>query len=367
MNSLTRTLSVVFLATLLLAGCGGGGSSSSSSATPGALDAGGDGVTTGGVDDGTGTTVTANFSSALDVNDLNQVIGFAEVTAGAPFTAALWTVDADGDATVAPTALASLPGGGFAAAFAIDENGTAVGQADDGTRLVAATWEGATPEALPELAATGNYAAYAVSADGTLIAGEAADGTGTPRAVIWIADEQGTFAAPVQLPVNIFASGTDLSPFSSASGVARVGTDEILVVGEAEAGDGTLHAALWRSTNGGATFTPVDLGADHIAFAVNSARLIAGENDATLAPVSWSVDAAGAAAAPVSLADSGSAVAVNENGRIAGWSANNATVWDGAASATLFETASQAYGLNNDDQPLVVGNNNGQGFVKRVN
>jgi len=379
MKTSIKRLSVFFLATLLLAGCGGGGGSSSAPAsgptppgsTAGALDPGGAGVNTGQVDDGTGTPVTANFTSALDVNGLNQVIGFAEVTAGAPFSAALWTVDTTGAASVAPAALAPLTAGGFAAAFAIDEAGSAVGQSDDGTRLVAVIWQnGAAPVALPELAAAGDYAAYAISADGSLISGAAVDAAGTTRAVVWAAEANGEYlAAPTVLPVNIFASGADLSPFSSASGVARAGADEILVVGEAEAGNGTLHAALWRSTNGGAVFTAVDLGAGHIALAVNSARQVVGENDTTLAPVSWAVNAQGVATAPVALAAAGSAVAVNENSRIAGWSGATrlATVWSGTTPATLYATESQAYGLNNDTQPLVVGRIGSLGFVKRVN
>jgi hypothetical protein len=53
MNSFIKNLSVLFLSTLLLAGCSGGGSSSSAPAGDGgdgALDPGGIGVTTGGVD-----------------------------------------------------------------------------------------------------------------------------------------------------------------------------------------------------------------------------------------------------------------------------------------------------------------------------
>jgi uncharacterized membrane protein len=374
MNSFIKNLSVLFLSTLLLAGCSGGGSSSSAPAGDGgagALDAGGSGVTTGGVDNGTGTTVTAIFTSALDVNDLNQVIGFAEVTAGAPFTAALWTVNAAGDAAVAPAALNPIDGNTFSAAFAIDENGNAVGQSAKGTQLVAVIWPaGATPVELPVLTAAGNSKALAISADGTLIVGEAQDASSRTRGVIWTSDAQGDFtAAPAVLPFAAFASGADLSPFSSASGVARVGDTEILVVGEAEAGNGDLHAALWRSTNTGATFAASSLGIDHLAFAVNSARQVVGESDADLSPVSWTISEQGVASAPVSLAAAGSAVAVNESGRIAGWSgaAGLATVWNGTTPATLSENASQAYGLNNDTQPLVVGREGAQGFVKRVN
>jgi hypothetical protein len=280
-------------------------------------------------------------------------------------------VDTTGAATVAPAALAPLTAGGFAAAFAIDDVGSAVGQADDGSRLVAVIWKnGAAPAALPQLAAAGDYAAYGFSDCGCLIAGAAVDATGTTRAVVWVAEPSGEYLdPPMVLPVNIFASGVDLSPYSSASGAARPSVDEFLVVGEVEAGDGTIHAALWRSTDRGVTFTPVDLGAGHIALAVNNARQVVGENDSTLAPVSWQISELGVATAPVSLAAAGSAVAINENGRIAGWSGATslATVWSGTTPATLYTTESQAYGLNNDTQPLVVGRTGSLGFVKRVN
>lgn len=371
MKATLKYLSLLSMTTLLLAGCGGGGSSSAPQ--PAALAAGGSGIAVNQVVDGTGATVTANFSTALDINDNLDVIGVAEVTAGSPFSAALWTVDATtGAAAAAPVALDPLVANGFAAAYAIDEIGTPVGQADDGTRLVAVRWPNGTgaPVALPQLSAAGNSTAYAVSADGTLIAGAAADATGATRAVVWRADGNGAFGvAPTVLPVNIFANGAILSPFNAANGIARVGAAEILVVGEAEAGNGTLHAALWRSVDGGATYAPIDLGASHIAYAVNSARQVVGETDDTLAPVSWSVSDQGVAAAPVALAAAGSAVAVNDNNRIAGWSGTPdlATVWNGTAPATLFTSESQANGLNNDVQPLVVGRNGSAGFVKRVN
>jgi uncharacterized membrane protein len=390
----------------LLAGCGGGGGSSSGAAAPatgtgdtggtggtgdtgdtggtggtggtglpdtGTLDPGSAGVSITQIDDGAGALVTASFLAAVDVNDTLEVVGYAAATAGSPFAAALWTVDASDPLTLAlvPVPLAPLVDNGFAAAFAIDEAGSSVGQAADGSRLVAVVWDNlGTPTVLPQLAATGDYAAYAISADGTLVAGVAVGNTGRTRAVLWTAEGSGNFlAAPLELPVNIFASGTALSPFSAANGIARVGAGEILVVGEAETGNGALHAALWRSTNGGATFSPIDLGADHIAYAVNGSRQVVGESDAVLAPVVWSVSDQGVASAPVSLAAAGSAVAVNENGLIAGWSGTPtdlATVWEGATPTTLFTTVSQAYGMNNETQPLVVGRSGDQGFVTRV-
>jgi uncharacterized membrane protein len=379
MKAFLQFFSLAFLSALLLAGCGGGGDSSSPSGSPspgspqtGALDSGGAGLSLEQVSDGQGGTVSANFSAAVDINDALKVIGYAEIVPGSPFAAALWTVDASGSTSVAPAALASLTSGGFAAAFALDGASSPVGQANNGGRLVAVLWKNGVglPAVLPQLAGTGNSAAYAVSADGSLIVGEAADATGAPRAVIWSRNTNGNFtAAPAVLPVTAFASGGDLSRFSSASGVARAGAREILVAGEAVDGTGTLHAVLWRSVNGGTSFSAIDLGEDHAAYAVNSARQVAGENDLSLAPVSWSVSDQGVATAPVALAAAGSAQAINNNGRIAGWSgvSPRASVWLGTAATTLFSTESQAYGLNNEVQPLVVGRVGNQGFVKRVN
>lgn len=381
MNTSTQLISAVLVATLVLAGCGGGGSSGGTVAgTPtapgspvaGALDPGAAGVATDQVDNGSGVVVTANFTSAVAVNDLNQVIGYAEVTPGAPFTAARWTVNATGGALVTPTALAPLLPAGFTAAFALDGSGNVVGQANNGSRLVAVIWNNGpgAPTVLPQLAAAGNYAAYGISADGSLIVGEAADASGHNRAVLWMANGAGAFlSAPTVLPVNSFASGADLSLFSSASGVARVGTTEILIAGEAEAGNGDLHGALWRSADGGTSFAAVDLGLDRPAYAVNGSRQVVGENLATLSPVSWTISPAGVAGAPVALAAAGSAVAINDSGRIAGTSGTPglATVWSGTTPTPQYTTASQAFGLNNDAQPLVVGQVGLQGFVKRAN
>jgi len=96
---------------------------------------------------------------------------------------------------------------------------------------------------------------------------------------------------------------------------------------------------------------------------------VVGENLATLSPVSWTVSAAGVAGPPISLAAAGSAVAINDLGRIAGTSGSPglATVWSGTTPTAQYTTASQAFGLNNATQPLVVGQVGSQGFVKRAN
>ncbi|KIH77780.1 hypothetical protein SAMN05660860_01277 [Geoalkalibacter ferrihydriticus] len=369
MKTMIKPLGIFFVLTLL-AGCGGS-SGSGTTTQVGTLEVGGAGLAIDQMVDDTGTPVTADFSVPIDINDSFEVIGYAALAANSPFVAALWEVNADGAASVAPVALETL--GGYAAAFAIDEFGNAVGQAADGDRLAAVLWTNGgttvqTLQNLPNAPATATSKAYGISADGTLIVGEAQDATVRTRGVFWIADGQGNFGAAQVLPFAAFAVGGEASRFSSASGVAKVGSGEILVVGEAEAGDLSMRAALWRSTNNGATFTAINLGTDHLAYAVNENGLVVGESDLVGAPVMWTVTG-GVVSGPVALGTAGSAVAVNENGRIAGWTGDlpRATLWSGTAPATLFNTASEAYGLNNDTQPLVVGREGSKGFVKRVN
>lgn len=364
------------MALLAAAGCGGSSSSSPQVQPPDSLDPGGTGFNLPQVVDDQGATVEVNFSSAVAVNDNNQIVGFAEIAPGDPFKAALWAVSSAGEVTVTPTELAPLVGGSFSAAFALDQGGNVVGQAQDGSQLVAVIWSAgsSTPVELPALAASGNSAARGISAAlPTLVVGDAQGNGADTRAVLWTANAQGAFGNPIVLPVTAFATAEGPSIYSSASGVARVGT-EIWVVGEVEDGDGEVRAVLWRSSNG-TTFTATDLGAagdvGSAAYAVSGSGQIAGEAETaagTFVPVSWAADGTGGFAR-TELAASGSAVAINQNNRIAGstGSSARATVWTGAVPATLFDTVSQAYGLNNAAQPLVVGTVGGQGFVKRVN
>ena len=140
------------------------------------------------------------------------------------------------------------------------------------------------------------------------------------------------------------------------------------MVGEVESGNGIMHAGLWRSVNGGSSFSAVDLGNDYVAYGVNGNRRVVGESDRDQAPVAWDISAQGVASAPISLAAAGSAVAINSNGRIAGWTGATslASVWLGNTPTALYATQSQAYGINNEVQPLVVGRSGNAGFVKRA-
>jgi probable HAF family extracellular repeat protein len=363
-----KYVSFLAVSLFLLAGCGGGGGSSSAPVPGTALAP----VT----DPAVGGTATASFSMAAGINNDGQVIGFAETGAGSEFKAALWTVDPAGTAASAPSPLKPIGGNSFSAGFGIAETGNVVGQSGDGTALVAVIWKVgvAEPEALPPLFAGGNSNAFGVSPDGTLIAGEAvADAAGTLRAVVWQVNPDGSVAAPVVLPVNSFASGTTLSPFSSASNVSNSGW----VAGEVEDGAGVSHAVLWRPDGGGA-YVATDLHAvgepGSAAFAVNAAGQVVGEavtGANVFVPVLWADNGSGVFTR-TSLAAAGSALALNDTGRAAGFAGAGtvarATVWtlpSGTPAAIPFATASQVYGINDDN--LTVGANNGKGFVVKVN
>ncbi len=366
MKKFMKTISIVFALALLAAGCNRDSSSSSPAST---LVPGGAGVTINQVQ---GTVAPAVAATALDINDNNQAVGYVESTAGAPFTAALWTV---GAATVTPRALAPLTGNTFSAAFAIDGAGRAIGQSAKRGQLVAVTWPAgaAAPTELPALNAAGNSAAFGISADGTCIVGEAQSAALDTRAVIWVANASGAFTnPPIALPVNLVGSA-----FSSASGVTRTGT-QIWVAGNAEDDSGIPHATLWRSTDG-AVFTATDLGtageAGSSALAVNATGKVVGESETApgvFAAALWSADNAGVYSRTI-LAAEGVAMGINNSDRVVGTATGLATAWDTTAlifgTTTLFPTASQAYGNNNGDASgyLVIGVNDGKGFVKKVN
>lgn len=371
------------LALLVLAnfGCSGGSSSSSSqpATTPGPLDPGGSGVTLQPIQEPEdGGAPTAVFSLAAGINDAGQVVGFAETAAGSIFKAALWAVDTAGAATAAPVQLKPLGENTFSAAFALDAGGQAVGVSQDGAAFVAVLWSqaAAEPIKLPSLAAGGNSVAFDISPDGTLIVGEAADASLTTRAVLWRVDDQGDVGDPQLLPVSFFTKvtgqGTLFSTFSSASGVNNAGQ----IAGEVEDGEGALHAVIWEPTGAGG-YLAVDLrGGGEVgssAIAINTDGVVTGEwekSPGLFIPAIWAKTAEGEYKR-TSLAEAGSAAAVNDSGRIAGWSGipDQATVWKtaGLTSETLFTTKSQAYGINDAAQPLVVGRQGSTGFIKRIN
>jgi uncharacterized membrane protein len=378
MRTTLKNSALLLAAALLAAGCGS--SNKTSGQTP--VDPPpppGPEATIDQVQDEAGSTVTAVFSSAVALNDANQVIGYAALSAAAPFTAALWTVDTTGAVTVTPRRLAPLDGNTFSAAFGIDGAGNAVGQSSKDAQRVAVIWKsaGAGPTELPALPSlppgfAGNSAAFGVSADSSLIVGEVEVAPGITRAVLWNVDQLGNVAAPIVLPVTLISIS---SPYSSAQGVARVGT-EIWVVGVVEDGAGVDHAVLWSSQNG-LLFAATDLRRNElgsIAFSVNGSGQIVGEaetSNGVFVPALWAKqdDTINGEFKRTELAAAGRAVAVNGNGRVAGWTGttDSAAIWTlpAPAPALVFNdgAVSQAYGVNASN--LVVGRHGSLGFVQR--
>ena len=364
---------------LALNGCGGGGGSSSSPSTGSGtlpLDAGGAGVTlTPLVDPAAGGNPSATFSLAVALNDSNQIVGYAETAAGSEFRAAIWTVDADGGTTAAPSALAPLANHTFSAAFAVDAAGQAVGESRGPLGYSAVIWKTAAATALPPLVGGRGATAFGISPDGSFIVGQAEDLNFNLRAVIWPVDALGNISAPVALPVDVFTRGTPTDPLPSTFSTAGSVNDNGWVVGTVEDGDGTPHAVLWRPS--GAAFTTVDLrtGGEESssAFAINSlgqvageAELVAGEFSAVL----WADDGTGEFKR-ATLEGTATASAINDSGRVAGaaTAAPLARVWDStvapATKVSLFNTESLAYGINAAN--LVVGFHGSAGFIKKIN
>lgn len=365
--------SLAVLLALTLTACGGGGGGSPApGAPPAPLDTGGGGVTLTPIQDPVqGGSVSASFSSAVAINDTGRVIGFAETALGSEFRAAVWTVDASGTATLAPSELKPLGVNTFSAAFGVDSSGNVVGQSSDGSAFVAVLWRNgvAEPERLPALATGGFSSANGISPDGRWIVGEAEDAGFVSRAVVWPVTA-GVVGAPSVLP-ETFAAPTVAGAFAAAYGVNNSGW----VVGEVEDDQPRFHAVIWRPlTSGG--YSLIDLRGNgeegSSGFGINALFQVVGESEATpgnFVPMLWTADATGEYK-PTTLSNAGTAVAINNVGRIVGWNTLTplAAIWDSAAPATavnLFTTDSQAFGINNDN--LVVGRTGSQGFIKRAN
>lgn len=366
MKTIVNKILVLAISLLPLTGCSSGGGSGNGAPPPG-------GVSLEALTILNSGAATPTFSMAVDVNNNGQVIGYAETSVGSTFKAALWTIDATGKTASLPTPLKPIGINTFSSAFAIDEAGNAVGQSSAGiSLLVAVLWKlGVTePVVLPTLPnSSGNSNAFGISPNGKLIVGEATDAVGIKRAVLWSADAaSGQFnTAPQVLPVNIFASG-GLSTFSSANGVNDAGW----VVGIAEDGGGVSHAALWRPSAG--VYAATDLRsigeAYSIAYAISATGQIVGESEATdgiIIPTLWVQT--GSTFTRSNLATSGSASAINAANRAAGWvgASPRATVWNLPAGTptSLSSAISQVYGIN--DNNMVVGVNDGKGFVLKTN
>jgi probable HAF family extracellular repeat protein len=297
------------------------------------------------------------FSAAVGINGRNEVVGVSDDGQGT-MKAVRWSVS--GTAAGAPAQLAPIAGNGYSAAYAIGDDGVAVGESAKGSGFVAVAWPaGASSPTELSLAGFGApAAAYGIS--GSRIVGEAVD-AGNTVAILWAA----IGANPVSL-------GTLGGATSSAYAIASAG----FVVGESVDGSGARRGALWKVTAAGAPAAPVALAplAGHVAsvgLGVNAAGEIVGESESASGEthgVLWKLDAAGAPGAPVDLGIA-SASAVNASDRIVGcrstpghasaWDTRNTSLADAILTGTF--TVSQAYGVN--DLNSVVGMADNQGFV----
>jgi uncharacterized membrane protein len=314
-------------------------------------------------------TLDGVFSTGVDINDNNQVVGLADD--GASIKGVRWAVDADAGTAGAPAVLAPIGENDYSAAYGNNDTGVAVGESEkDGSDFVAVLW-GAGETTPAELSLSGGFgptsAAYAINNEGQIV-GEALTDSGLV-AVLWNAGG----ADPVSL-------GTLGGAFSAAYHIS----DNGLIVGEAELENGNTSAVVWMvDATGAITHGPIALGTagddfvSSIAFGVDNFGRVSGESetaDGEIHATLWTLDPA--TLAPSEIADLGvagsdsSAYAVNESGRIAGWDGRDgvslASVWD-TRNTSLVDlileegSFSQAYGLN--EQNLTVGVSAGQAFV----
>jgi probable HAF family extracellular repeat protein len=314
-------------------------------------------------------TLDGVFSTGVDINDNDQVVGLADD--GTSIKAVRWNVDATAGTASAPAVLAPIGENDYSAAYGNNDTGVAVGESEkDGSAFVAVLW-GAGETTPAELSLSGGFgptsAAYAINNDGQIV-GEAQTDSGLV-AVLWNAGG----ADPVSL-------GTLGGAFSAAYHIS----DNGLIVGEAELENGNTSAVVWRvDATGAITHGPIALGTaggdfvSSVAFGVDNFGRVSGESetaDGEIHATLWTLDPATLAASEIADlglagADS-SAYAVNEAGRIAGWDDRDgvslASIWD-TRNTSLIDlileegSFSQAYGLNEEN--LTVGVSAGQAFV----
>lgn len=377
-NHIGKLLFLAAAASLTIAGCGG---SSSSPAAPGVGVNAPAGIIVTAIDDGEPNNAPGTFALPAAINDINQIVGTAEGVAGGILKPALWLVDDEGSATVAPSALATIANG-FAAANNLNSAGVIVGMAanvDSSIRAVVWADKDSAPALLQGLAAGGFAAAYGINDSGSIV-GSAENSAGLLRAVRWQRSDEGALTGPFTLP------GVPAGWEAEAYAVNA----ENHVVGEMIDAEGIAQAVLWRWTPPAGdipgNYAPVFLGMGNLtgfdhAMALDLASgeplVVVGEvaddgNGGLSQAVRWVVDGTTVTFTNLGAADrSSSAAAVNTAGRVAGWESNAsavslATVWNKTPGKTaLLNTSSQAFGIN--DNNLVVGRSGSAGFVKKVN
>ena len=221
------------------------------------------------------------YSAALGVNTAGLTVGASESGAGGNIVAAFWPAGAASGA-----AATVLPAGGFpgpSSAYGVNNLTTPqiVGEATTTAgNHHAVLWNGTTgaPVDLGILPGGTFSAAYAIN-DGGMVVGEA-DASGVTHAVAWLVTTAGARTlGPVDLGIITVADVR-----SAAYGIDSSGR----VVGESENAAGEIHAGMW--TLNPATLVPTakkDLGANAAAYAINEADRIAGRLGTTDVATVW--------------------------------------------------------------------------------
>lgn len=350
----------VLVMAVALAGCGGGGGGDAAPAGPTPVPLTFATVPLAGIGGTFGAAVAVN-SGAAAVKAVGQADNAALQTMGVR-----WDVNPVAKTAAAPVQLPPLGAGTFSAAYAVNNAGVSVGEADDGVSIVAASWSvDAVPvvTALPTAAGiVAPSAAYGINTAGQIV-GEATLG-GALHAVLW----NDSAAAPVDL--GLLVGGT----FSAAYFISDAG----IVVGEADDATGNSMAVAWRvSPIGGITAGPVVIApltghVSSIALAVDAAGRVVGESeDATgvIHAAMWTINTTTLAPAPgTDLGAGGSASMINSVSRIAGQLGTPALakVWQVGFPASpgnvlIGAGPSQAFGINNTN--VVVGADGANAFV----
>ena len=144
---------------------------------------------------------------------------------------------------------------GKSLAWAVSHDGSVVvGESDDDSGALerAAVWSGSGWTAKTDLGTlksdnSGWAAAYAVSSDGSVVAGRAENDDGKTRATIWSGSGWGT-------KTDLGTLRSDNSGYSEVYGVSE---DASVVVGDADNDNGDSHATVWSGSGWG---TKTDLG-----------------------------------------------------------------------------------------------------------
>lgn len=397
-----RLIFIILLAGLALAfaGCGGGGSGGGGDAPPAVTDNDSDGVPN--VDDSfpddatrfaaflTQDLVTPNevFSVALDINDAVNplIVGAAEQAANPGVLRAVhWILDSASGNPASAIGLNAV-NGVYGNAYAVNDEGTIVGEAQDGSNFVPVTWttSGPAPSALPLVIGEIVFeqgAAYGVN-NLKQIVGEFKRVDGSNMAVLWNFDAVAEIYTAVELP----SLGGD-----NATAIAI--SDGGWVVGESQTAGGLFRATLWMLDLDGLPGAPIDLGTlvghlRSIALGVDNEGRIVGESEDSAGQVSavlWTP-----APGDGLLADGlynnasrglhASAQAINDGNRFVGHAgqgtAARAVVWDirttqaanfdhvvtgGAPNFEPVNLFSQAYGMN--QAGMIVGIAVDKGFL----